>query len=325
VERISYEFASDYIHDGVYLLEGRLAPHLLINESMKTTLEVLVAVNEGLKKAAMEHNMKPEVQSHEVPEFRYGIICSMMRNCMKGVSTYYNRMYEKYGSGDVSKNSVEVRAGLRLVEECVQARDEYKLPIVAIDLAGDEKGYPPEPFSEVFELARKNMFRITVHAGEAAGARSIHGAVSVLAAERIGHGFNLFAKPEGCKNPNFNDELIEYIIAKHITIEVCITSNVKILKEISKNSEHPVKKMLEKGIKVSLCCDDKQLLKSEVSDELFIAIKDLKLTMKEIRKIILTGFEKSFSLGSSVEKAKYLRSIREYYDKIEKSYEIMDT
>ncbi|WP_336821555.1 adenosine deaminase, partial [Cedecea sp. VD20] len=60
--------------------------------------------------------------------------------------------------------------------------------ITALDLAGDELGFPGSLFLNHFNRARDAGWRITVHAGEAAGPESIWQAIRELGAERIGHG-----------------------------------------------------------------------------------------------------------------------------------------
>ena len=63
----------------------------------------------------------------------------------------------------------------------------YKDRLVAMDLAGDELGFPGELFVGHFKRVRDAGLRITVHAGEAAGSASIWQAIKELGAERIGH------------------------------------------------------------------------------------------------------------------------------------------
>ena len=60
--------------------------------------------------------------------------------------------------------------------------------IVALDLAGDEAKFPPHLFTEHFKRGHDAGWRVTVHAGESAGAQSVWDAVRLLGAERIGHG-----------------------------------------------------------------------------------------------------------------------------------------
>ncbi len=70
--------------------------------------------------------------------------------------------------------------------------DDFTLPIVAIDIAGAESGYPASDHRDAFDLAHSSFLYKTVHAGEAYGPESIFSAITDLHAERIGHGCNIF-------------------------------------------------------------------------------------------------------------------------------------
>jgi adenosine deaminase len=76
--------------------------------------------------------------------------------------------------------------------------DRHHLPVVAIDIAGAERDYQATEHKEAFELAHHHSFGKTVHAGEGFGPESIWQAVRDLHAERIGHGFHLFAADKVC-------------------------------------------------------------------------------------------------------------------------------
>ena len=85
---------------------------------------------------------------------------------------------------DLVRNSA-LAAAERTLEEL---RDVQDLGVVGIGLGGSEKGFPPEPFADLYEEARRMSFRTTAHAGEGAGPESIWGAIRFLEVERLGHG-----------------------------------------------------------------------------------------------------------------------------------------
>jgi len=89
--------------------------------------------------------------------------------------------------------------------------------ITALDLAGDELGFPGSLFLSHFNRARDAGWRITVHAGEAAGPESIWQAIRELGAERIGHGVKAAQDPE----------LMDFLAKHQIGIESCLTSNIQ--------------------------------------------------------------------------------------------------
>ena len=89
--------------------------------------------------------------------------------------------------------------------------------ITALDLAGDELGFPGSQFLSHFTRARDAGLRITVHAGEAAGAESIWQAIRELGAERIGHGVKAVEDPA----------LMDFMAKHGIGVESCLTSNIQ--------------------------------------------------------------------------------------------------
>lgn len=171
LERASYELAIDNIAENVFYIEVRFAPQLLMDTQKDITMEkVLTAVNDGLNRAQKEHNNKEEVKNESLPQFHYGIInCAMRMFGDKGFSPYYTNFFNvmKY----FKSSQVISLAAMELARASVRLRDELGLPIVGIDLAGQEEGYPAHNFKEVYEFAHKNFMHKTVHAGEAYGAR----------------------------------------------------------------------------------------------------------------------------------------------------------
>ncbi len=102
--------------------------------------------------------------------------------------------------------------------------------LCALDLAGDELGFPGELFESHFIKARDAGLNITVHAGEAAGAESIWHAINVLGAQRIYHGVKAIEDPA----------LIDYLVKHQIGMESCLTSNIQ-TSTVSSLAKHPLK------------------------------------------------------------------------------------
>ncbi|HNR03048.1 MAG TPA: adenosine deaminase [Anaerolineaceae bacterium] len=114
-----------------------------------------------------------------------------------------------------------------------------------LDLAGDEAHFPGELFREHFRKARDAGWHITVHAGEAAGPRSIWQAVRELGAERIGHA--VYA-PE-------DPSLLDFLRENRIGIECNITSNVQ-TSTVADYPSHPMRLFMENNILATINTDD---------------------------------------------------------------------
>ena len=117
--------------------------------------------------------------------------------------------------------------------------------VVGIDLAGNEATYPVNDYKELFDIAKKEDIPFTIHAGEADGALSIINAIN-LGAKRIGHGVHAIE----------SEEALNLIKEKDITLEVCPKSNLD-TNIYNKIEEHPIKKLFDKGIKVTLNTDNR--------------------------------------------------------------------
>ena len=324
IERISYELAEDNIKEGVKYIEVRFAPQL--HQSSKLgIIEVLKAVNNGLLKAKEEYNLRDEVKSGEVPEFEYGIISCAMRMFDYGFSEYFDDLLNVHKYSD--KKWIFSLASGELVKASVDARDNYGIPVVGFDLAGMEMGYPAVDHKHAYDLAHKHFMKKTVHAGEAFGPESIFQAITELHADRIGHGVHLFNEnmiySSAVKDKkDYVRDLAQYIGDGRTTLEVCLTSNMQTLPDIKDLKDHPFKKMREKKLSTTICTDNRLVSRTTVTDELQKAVESFSITPKELKDIVIYGFKRSFFPKSYLIKRKYVRSVIDYYEKLEKKFNI---
>ncbi|MBY5991863.1 adenosine deaminase [Ferrimonas balearica] len=165
------------------------------------------------------------------------------------------------------------------LQACLAFRDK----ITAMDLAGDELGKPGALFEDHFRLARDAGFRITVHAGEAAGAESIWHAVDVLGAERIGHGVKAVTDPA----------LMDHLAKRGIALESCLTSNVQTT-TVASLSAHPISTFLERGLLVTLNTDDPGVEGIELRHEYEVAAPAAGLSGAQCRQLQRNGLAAAF-------------------------------
>ncbi|MBN2723796.1 MAG: adenosine deaminase family protein [Deltaproteobacteria bacterium] len=324
LERVAYELGKDNQAEGVRYIEVRFAPQLHIHRHLNS-VSVLKAVCRGLDRAKAEFNNRPEVQDGTEPEFEYGIIVCAMRMFGRGFSEYYTDLLNVLSHSD--SRSVFSLASQELVKLSVEARDKYGLPIVGLDLAGAEDGYPADDHMEAFSLAHKNFMKKTVHAGEAYGPESIFQAITDCHADRIGHGYYLF-EPTMIQDPTIENhdeyinKLVGYIADRRVTIEVCLTSNLQTNPEIKDLANHSFAKMRDSKLSVSFCTDNRTVSSTTVSDEVEKAIKTFDISARELRHFIIYGFKRSFFPRSYLEKREYVRKVIDYYESIEKEFGI---
>ena len=149
-----------------------------------------------------------------------------------------------------------VEQALRVVRDAVETPHPY---VVGINLAGDEAGYPPEPFAEAYAIAAAAGLGCTVHAGEWAGAASVRGALE-LPVTRISHGVRAIEDPG----------LVAELASRGIVLECCPTSNVA-LGVYRSYEAHPLPALRDAGVRVTLGSDDPPYFGASVGGEYAIA------------------------------------------------------
>ena len=313
LERAAYELALDNLAEGVRYIEVRFAPQLHVRDKLDIG-DVLSAVDRGLARARAEHEASAEVSELGEPPFRYGIIACAMRMFTRGFSPYYSNLIGVLNEWKTS--DIYGVASLSLARAVVEARDRLGLPVVAFDLAGAEAGNPASDHVQAYQYAHQNFLKKTVHAGEAYGPESIFQAITLLHADRIGHGTHLYAvsQVKAADPERYVKQLAEYISDRRITLEVCITSNLQTMPELDDVADHPFGRMMEDRVSVSLCTDNRLVSSTTVTDELAKACEGFDLTPADLRNVIIYGFKRSFFPGSYREKREYVRQIIDFYD-----------
>ena len=113
----------------------------------------------------------------------------------------------------------------------------FKHLIDGVGLDSSELGNPPSKFVNVFKESIKHGYKPVAHAGEEGPVEYIWEALDLLNVVRIDHG-----------NRCLDDEaLIDILIKKNMGLTLCPLSNLE-LKVIQKMEDHPVLKMLDKGV-----------------------------------------------------------------------------
>lgn len=323
LERVSYELAIDNFEEGVRYIEPRFAPQL--NAHRKLTLEeVVFGVNKGLERAKKEINQRPAVRSGKEPPFEYGIIGCAMRKFDERFSEYYQDFIHLHTH--TPPLELYPMASLEVVRALVALRDDRGVPIVGFDIAGEEKGYPVEAHYEAFQFAHEHFLKKTVHAGEAYGPPSIFQAIADCHADRIGHGTHLFEHHliEGmseAEQKHYTEDLAQYIADRRITIEVCLTSNLQTIPTLKKLEDHPLKKMLDHRMSVTLCTDNRLVSHTTVCGEIEKALESCSIPPDQLKDIIIYGFKRSFMSLPYAEKRDYVRQLIDYYEACEREFE----
>lgn len=171
-------------------------------------------------------------------------------------------------------------------ETCLQELEAilaYRDQMTALDLAGDELGFPGSLFLAHFARARDAGLHITVHAGEAAGPESIWQAIHELGAERIGHGVNAIE----------DERLLDFLAKHRIGIESCLTSNVQ-TSTVPSLTKHPLKDFLSRGILATINSDDPAVQGIDLDYEYRVAAPQAGLSPQQINTAQRNGLSIAF-------------------------------
>jgi len=155
--------------------------------------------------------------------------------------------------------------------------------VVAFDLAGAERNFPAKHHLDAFYRIRNASMNLTIHAGEAFGAASIHQALHYCGAHRIGHGTRL----------GEDSALLSYVNDHRVGIEVCLTSNVQ-TGAVDSIRNHPFRGYFRDGLRVSLHTDNRLISATDCTQELGLAIEAFDLGLEDIRRLTINGFKSAF-------------------------------
>ena len=194
--------------------------------------------------------------------------------------------------------SVNRHESPELAEQVVWlAADYIKDGLIGVDLAGNEAEFKSDPFHGIFKEAKQTGLHVTIHAGEWGPAENVCDAILNLGAERIGHGVRVME----------DDTVVALAKERGTVFEVCVTSNYQsgVVKSLP---AHPLPRMLEAGLKVTVNTDDPSVSRITLSHEYQHVCEDLKVPISQLRQSVVNAAQASF-LGDD-EKTKLVESLK---------------
>lgn len=123
-------------------------------------------------------------------------------------------------------------------------------------MAGDEAQFRPKDFIWSFDAAREAGLGLTAHAGEWAGPDAIRATLQDLRVSRIGHGVRATEDPA----------VLETLAETGVVLEICPGSNIA-LGLYAKLPDHPVAKLRDAGVKVTVSTDDPPFFGTSMTQE----------------------------------------------------------
>ena len=180
--------------------------------------------------------------------------------------------------GDIVRNTQPVDA----YKKYSIYREMRNFGVMAVGLGGDEKNYPPVIFKDLFEIVKKDNFKITIHAGEYGNEDNINNSILHCYADRIGHGNNIK-----------NNKLIELIKCRNIHIELCPISN-KILNKRFSLERYCFYDYWLNDFSLSVNSDDPGIFSKTLSDNYMFILENYDLKINDLKKIQKKSLESCF-------------------------------
>jgi adenine deaminase len=174
---------------------------------------------------------------------------------------------------------VDVRDGLETVARACDHKDR----LIGIGLDSSELGFPPSMFREIFDEARNQGFRAVAHAGEEGPPEYVTEALDILKIDRLDHG-----------NRSLEDAaLVERLVAEKIGLTVCPLSNLR-LGGVDRMENHPLKRMLDKGLRATVNSDDPAYFGGYMNENLLAVTTALDLTETHLATLGHNAIQASF-------------------------------
>lgn len=245
VAGIAYDSVKSFADEGLHYIELRFNPLHFTEMTGLDPKDVTKTIIESSDSAAMEINLK----------IRYLLT--------------FNR---------------SVQTAAEMLQTYKELHDIDLTRVVGIDLAGDEINYPPEMFTEFFDIIKKDdRFGIDIHAGEVTDSKNMWVSIEQLHADRIGHGVAAY-----------DDSEIQTILKeKKIFLAQCITSNYQ-TGAWKDEASHPMKPLAEAGVPITIASDDPTIQDSLLIDDYEKAVNNFGWTVENLIESNLKSVEGCF-------------------------------
>lgn len=247
-----------------------------------------IQTKEGLKKAAKEFLLDLQKDNVRYVEVRFAPQLSTGQglNCKQVMEAVLAGLQEaklicgiEYQVIACMMSHHDEETNLQMLKEC---RDFLGEGLCAVDLAGDEAGFPREKFYPLFEQAKKMEYPFTIHSGECGNVNNILMAAE-WGAKRIGHGIAMMGNPK----------VQEVIAQKHIGVEMCPTSNYQ-TKSLQPDIVYPIREFARAGVLVTVNTDNRMASNTSIAKEMSFLQDKFGITDEELKQYQLNAVEVAF-------------------------------
>jgi adenosine deaminase len=173
--------------------------------------------------------------------------------------------------------------GIESAERTVAFALRHRDHLVAFDLAGDEKAYPPSLYVDVVAELAGSGLNLTTHYGESGPAEFPREAVEALGSMRLGHGVSVADDPE----------VVALVRERGVTLEMCPTSNRR-THAVADLADHPARRLLDQDVSVTINTDNPGLFAIDLTGELEVCVDVLGFADDDLRHVTENALDASF-------------------------------
>lgn len=156
--------------------------------------------------------------------------------------------------------------------------------VAAFDLAGAELPGFCEAFIPYADYAKQKGYNITIHAGEQGVGQNVYDAITMLHAQRVGHGIHITG----------HQAAYEQVEQHNVGLETCPSSNIQ-TKAVAQLSEHPFKAFFDDNLPTTINTDNRTVSNTTMTDEVRKVMQTFNLTVEDYYKIYRTSVEQAFA------------------------------
>ncbi len=179
----------------------------------------------------------------------------------------------------ITTRSMGVESCIKTVDWAIRRREHF----IGVDLADSEVRYPIRDFARPILRAKDAGLKVTIHSGEDTPASYVVDTINTVSPDRIGHGIHIIEDMAA----------VDTVKERGITLEVNPWSNY-LTNSVPTIEAHPLKKLFDLGVRVTINSDDPEVLETNVNNEYRIAHEVLGMSMEDIAACNRYAFEASF-------------------------------
>jgi adenosine deaminase len=149
----------------------------------------------------------------------------------------------------------------------------------AIDIFADERVGPPEDFKDIYRTAKRAGMKLKAHAGELLDAEFVRKSVKILDLDEVQHGIAAVQ----------SKEVMSFLAEKGTRLNICPSSNIQLC-QVESYKTHPIRTLMDHGVKVTVNTDDAIIFGRSSSDEFFSLYETGLYRAEELDSVRLAGF-----------------------------------